>query len=68
MALDNCQYTVWSEWTVCSATCDGGQQSRKREILAKPSKNGIPCLEIEKIQTRRCGEVVLHNFSDSLEI
>ncbi|VDN58449.1 unnamed protein product [Dracunculus medinensis] len=53
----NCQYTVWSEWTVCSATCDGGQQSRKREILAKPSKNGIPCLEIEKIQTRRCGEV-----------
>ncbi|XP_058944976.2 coadhesin-like [Pocillopora verrucosa] len=33
-------YTSWSDWSECSATCGGGQQSRLRTCTSPPPKHG----------------------------
>ena len=39
----HCLMGGWSEWSVCSKACDGGIQSRSREIVQEPMHNGRPC-------------------------
>ena len=38
-AIDG-NYTSWSDWSECSATCGGGQQSRLRTCTSPPPKHG----------------------------
>ena len=51
-----CQYTPWTEWTTCSQQCDGGKQTRRREIL-RAANDGTPCTEA-LIQSRLCNQGV----------
>ncbi|KAL7066562.1 thrombospondin type 1 domain-containing protein [Cryptosporidium serpentis] len=30
---NDCTYSIWSEWSSCSATCSGGYQSRTRKLI-----------------------------------
>jgi len=39
----DCVMGAWKEWGVCSATCDGGQNVRYREIETYASGGGTPC-------------------------
>jgi len=48
-----CELTAWQEWGICSATCDGGQQSRARSIQGDPAVSGPDCLGALS-ETRGC--------------
>ena len=52
-------FTQWSEWSECSATCGEGQQSRVRECTnPKPSFGGRNCSHIgEPVETRPCSKM-----------
>jgi len=39
----DCELGEWSAWETCSATCGGGQHSRKREVLRAPASGGKAC-------------------------
>eukprot|EP00927_Polykrikos_kofoidii_P048408 TRINITY_DN4268_c5_g1_i1.p1 TRINITY_DN4268_c5_g1~~TRINITY_DN4268_c5_g1_i1.p1 ORF type:complete len:1573 (-),score=284.21 TRINITY_DN4268_c5_g1_i1:333-5015(-) len=39
----HCQFSQWSEWSQCDATCGGGQTTRWRGIEVESQKNGMPC-------------------------
>lgn len=37
-------WTAWTEWSVCSETCNGGLMSRRRECVnPAPQNGGKPC-------------------------
>ena len=48
----DCVVGNWSDWGECSATCDGGTQSRNRAITTSPSNGGEPCPELS--ESRSC--------------
>ena len=43
----DCEVTDWTEWTECTATCDGGTQSHTREITQIPWNGGKECPALE---------------------
>jgi len=42
----DCVMEDWVEWSECTATCGGGQQTRKREIKIPSAHGGTPCEDI----------------------
>lgn len=59
---EGCKFGDWSEWSDCSATCDGGQMSRSRKVLPGPDGSMSPCegktLELAPCNTKTCGDKV----------
>jgi len=39
----NCKLSHWAEWSACTATCEGGQRIRSRELIQLPSHGGKIC-------------------------
>lgn len=39
----DCQVGEWSEWTLCSKTCDIGESTRFRKVLHHARRGGRPC-------------------------
>ena len=52
--VQNCEEGEWSEWSACSAECDGGEQTRTRPILTPASNGGLECGATE--ETLACNE------------
>jgi len=50
----DCEMGSWEEWGPCSASCDGGQQSRFREVKIPASGAGKPCADTVA-HTQGCG-------------
>jgi len=50
-----CIWKDWSEWSKCSETCGGGDQGRRREILAKAQNGGDEC-QGPPAMSQACGE------------
>jgi hypothetical protein len=48
----NCDMSMWSGWSKCTAECGGGLQSHTRSILTKPHNGGLPCNTVE--ESRPC--------------
>ena len=44
----------WGEWSSCSKTCGGGDQTRTRTIKQKEEFLGVPC-EGDMSEARSCG-------------
>ncbi|XP_078485768.1 uncharacterized protein LOC100177897 [Ciona intestinalis] len=49
----DCKWTEWTGWNRCSTTCDGGIQSRKREVATQAFCQGLPCTGATN-ETREC--------------
>lgn len=55
---ENGGWSDWSEYTTCSATCQGGKQQRTRTCTnPPPSAGGLGCEE-EASNERSCNELV----------
>eukprot|EP00930_Biecheleria_cincta_P001405 TRINITY_DN102545_c0_g1_i1.p1 TRINITY_DN102545_c0_g1~~TRINITY_DN102545_c0_g1_i1.p1 ORF type:complete len:1712 (-),score=248.63 TRINITY_DN102545_c0_g1_i1:118-5253(-) len=52
---DGCNFSDWSNWTSCSATCGGGQTSRQRKVLPGPDGSVAPC-QGSLQETKACGQ------------
>uniref|UniRef100_A0A7S2AEL5 Spondin-like TSP1 domain-containing protein n=1 Tax=Alexandrium andersonii TaxID=327968 RepID=A0A7S2AEL5_9DINO len=39
----DCLLSHWTEWSSCTASCGGGEQSRSREVSTHPAHGGRPC-------------------------
>jgi hypothetical protein len=46
----DCEMTEWSEWSQCSAECDGGVQTQTRQMITAPRNGGAGCGETSKSQ------------------
>eukprot|EP00929_Paragymnodinium_shiwhaense_P050191 TRINITY_DN25294_c0_g2_i1.p1 TRINITY_DN25294_c0_g2~~TRINITY_DN25294_c0_g2_i1.p1 ORF type:complete len:1607 (+),score=365.13 TRINITY_DN25294_c0_g2_i1:131-4951(+) len=55
----DCALSSWSSWTDCSATCDGGEQGRVRQIDEMPQYGGKPC-DGGLSEVRECGRSRCH--------
>lgn len=57
----DCHIAEWSDFSKCSAECDGGQQFRHREIMTFASYGGKACTdelkEVRGCNTNKCGGV-----------
>nr|XP_040023734.1 SCO-spondin [Gasterosteus aculeatus aculeatus] len=49
----DCEWSSWSQWTTCSASCGTGQQSSTRVILQPSRYGGAPC-EGPEHRTKTC--------------
>jgi len=52
--VTDCVWGSWTEWSMCSLTCGGGQQLRKRNIKAYPQPGGLSCDEAPMEEVRPC--------------
>mmetsp|Transcript_40498 Transcript_40498/g.128156 ORF Transcript_40498/g.128156 Transcript_40498/m.128156 type:complete len:1542 (-) Transcript_40498:50-4675(-) len=50
----DCKWGDWSDWSGCTCSCAGGQQSRNRHIVAIPRGGGKPCEAVDKDEMRAC--------------
>lgn len=50
----DCEWGEWSDWSGCTCSCDGGQQTRTRHIARAPRNGGLPCEEGDKEQIAPC--------------
>lgn len=41
--IRQCELGVWSSWSICTASCDGGVMTRSREIVTSAKGGGKPC-------------------------
>ena len=48
-----CVWDEWGEWSTCSKTCGGGDQTRLRMVKQKEEFLGVPC-EGDMSETRSC--------------
>jgi hypothetical protein len=54
----DCKVGAWSNFTVCSRTCGGGQMTRERQII-EPARNGGSC-ETSLTETAACASGIAH--------
>lgn len=50
----DCVVSAWRPWTGCSADCDGGTQSRGRDVLIRSSGGGRACPALT--ESRACNQ------------
>eukprot|EP00416_Gambierdiscus_australes_P025281 CAMPEP_0171058888 /NCGR_PEP_ID=MMETSP0766_2-20121228/2807_1 /TAXON_ID=439317 /ORGANISM="Gambierdiscus australes, Strain CAWD 149" /LENGTH=844 /DNA_ID=CAMNT_0011514241 /DNA_START=13 /DNA_END=2548 /DNA_ORIENTATION=- len=52
--MDDCAWGEWAEWSSCSNSCGGGQQSRLRSITKMPLGGGKFCPVQDKEEVKPC--------------
>eukprot|EP00658_Telonema_sp_P-2_P043147 TRINITY_DN3109_c0_g1_i1.p1 TRINITY_DN3109_c0_g1~~TRINITY_DN3109_c0_g1_i1.p1 ORF type:complete len:956 (-),score=107.58 TRINITY_DN3109_c0_g1_i1:230-3097(-) len=45
--IQDCQVGDWSEWSACSAECNGGHETRQRAMVVPASPGGSTCAALE---------------------
>ena len=55
----DCVMTPWGSYSACTASCDGGTQTRTRQVLLPHKEGGEPCPpESEWEETRTCNDEI----------
>jgi len=49
----DCQWTEYTDWSSCSASCGDGTRQRERNIATQAKDGGLPCVG-EKVETEQC--------------
>ena len=49
----NCEWDNFSDWTSCSKSCGGGQQTRTRAVRILHQNGGTPCTG-DETETQLC--------------
>lgn len=61
---EDCSVTEWSDWSACTAGCDGGSQQRSRTVVKMQRSGGKKCpptQETQECNTHACDvDCVLH--------
>jgi len=52
----DCLWSEWDEWGACSASCDGGQKMRQRQIKIMGSCCGEACEELPSMEVVPCAQ------------
>lgn len=64
-ALVDCKWAEWSDWSVCTVTCDGGLQFRSRN-KTEAMHNGEECVgsanETKSCNTQECPSKLRQNM------
>ena len=55
----------WTDWSICSKTCDGGIRSRSRDIIQQPMYNGLQCPN--RTETEICNTELCPGGNEDLE-
>ena len=50
----DCQTTDWSDWSACTAACDGGGQQKAREVVRVQRSGGVKCPPTQ--ESRECNK------------
>lgn len=50
----DCRWSEWYEWSVCSASCDGGTKRRERNVAIAPQNGGSLCVAFDKSEIAPC--------------
>ncbi|CAD7963511.1 unnamed protein product [Amoebophrya sp. A25] len=50
----DCELGAWSQWSACTAECNGGQKYRHRDIVVYPSADGKRCDDFQLAETKAC--------------
>lgn len=56
---NDCQLSQWSLFSVCSTQCNGGTQTRQRQVISQPILGGLPCgplIETQACNTQLCSD------------
>ena len=61
----DCEWGEYGEWTPCTKTCDGGFQTRFRDVIQDSLNGGLDC-EGESTDLRVCNEHACPGESNSL--
>eukprot|EP00931_Biecheleriopsis_adriatica_P045141 TRINITY_DN25872_c0_g1_i1.p1 TRINITY_DN25872_c0_g1~~TRINITY_DN25872_c0_g1_i1.p1 ORF type:complete len:1608 (-),score=170.55 TRINITY_DN25872_c0_g1_i1:154-4899(-) len=61
----DCKWSDWYDWSVCSASCDGGTKRRERNVAVAPQHGGKLCApneasELAPCSTMSCDEACLN--------
>mmetsp|Transcript_30475 Transcript_30475/g.70268 ORF Transcript_30475/g.70268 Transcript_30475/m.70268 type:complete len:1086 (-) Transcript_30475:66-3323(-) len=51
----DCQWGSWSDWSHCTASCDGGTRQRGKPVKIQNNTLGKPCNMGEGLQVEECG-------------
>ncbi len=62
----DCEVTPWSEWTICDVICDGGVQSRTRDVASQALYGGKPCSDFDMSEENACNEEPCRKFRNFL--
>ena len=54
--LVNCEWDVWSTWSLCSNRCGTGTKSKTRKIKNKAQNGGTICSEQDIMEKECIGE------------
>eukprot|EP00455_Lapot_gusevi_P036510 TRINITY_DN4064_c0_g2_i2.p1 TRINITY_DN4064_c0_g2~~TRINITY_DN4064_c0_g2_i2.p1 ORF type:complete len:1261 (+),score=203.36 TRINITY_DN4064_c0_g2_i2:406-3783(+) len=61
---DVCSVSDWSAWSTCDQPCDGGNQTRSREITSQGQKCPFPLQEVRACNMQNCVPYVYSNWTD----
>lgn len=54
LEASDCELSDWRPWSACTASCNGGQRFRDRNVL-KPPRRGGTCPNVQLRETNGCG-------------
>lgn len=56
----DCKWSQWEDWTVCTKECGGGSTERNRAVLVPPGEEGAKCAANDMQEAKSCNTQDCH--------